>query len=187
METAVLQHDPEAFIEVDRTNLLVADAGLIPKPVNHIRTIDVKVKYATDTAYDFAVFRRNDQIEEAIEAYESSTMEEEPYWGTYGQWIRIWPVPTADSTNGVELIFVPTLTMGADSDVPLINTHLHEGIVYRAKSIAIGDTDEESDPAALEGLDKRLSVVISRIPLYYNTDGPPPQFDLGLDHEDGWT
>jgi hypothetical protein len=186
METSVLQHDMEAFIQVDRTDVLVADEGLVPKPVGHIRTIDVKIKYANDSAYTFATFRRNDQIEDLVEASTSSTVESEPYWSTYGQWIRYWPLPTATSTDGLELIYVPTLTMGADSDVPLLNTHLHEGIVYRAKAIALGDTDEESDPTVLEALDKRLSVVISRIPLYYATDGPPPQFDLGVDHEDGW-
>jgi hypothetical protein len=187
METAVLQHQPEAFRQVDRTTFYVADEGLIPKPIGCMRVIDVKVKYPDDTAYTFAVYRRNDQIEEAIDAYESSTMESEPYWSIYGHWVRVWPEPATDATDGIELIYVPTLTMGADSDVPLLHLHLHEGIVYKAKSVALGDTDEESDPEQMAALDKKLSVCISRIPLYYFSDGPPPQFDLGLDHEDGWT
>jgi hypothetical protein len=145
MQTAVLAHNPEAFLEIDRTDYYENDDGLVPKPLGCIRIKDVKVKYDGDSAYVFAVKKRNDEIEGYIEAYTSSTMEDEPIWSNYGNWIRIWPEADADSTDGVELVFVPTLTMGADTDVPHLALHLHEGVVYRAKEIALGGPPDKFD------------------------------------------
>lgn len=187
MQTAVLQHDPEAFFEIDRTDFYDADNGLVPQPVGCIRINKVKVMYDGNDSYLTATWKRNDVIDQYEEDLDEADYVDEPYWTMKGQWIRIWPEANATTiTDGIELLFVPTLTMGSDADVPLINLHLHEGIVYRAKSIALGDTDEESDPAVLEALDKKLSVVISRIPLYYTSHGPPGEFELDFDHTLGW-
>ncbi len=187
MQTAILQVDPEAYFEVSRTNMISTGSypDLYPFPQGMQRVTKVELQYSTDDTYSQAFKRRNDQIDQFVLGNTETTQN---HWAKKGRWLRIYPTPVAASTNGIRLTFVPTLTMGADADVPDLLLTLHKGIVYAARIDALGDTDEDTDAATLDAVSKKLAVILDRIPLYFGQDhSEPEQMEVGIDHEEGWT
>jgi hypothetical protein len=185
MQTAILQVSPEEFLSISTANM-VADENLIPKPPGMLSIKKVELKYPTDTAYKKATKARNDEIdalvEQDLDAYSTYYR-----YAPFGRWIKYWPTPGSNSSAGMRLTWSPSLTMGADTDVPDLHLNLHEGIIYRAQEIALGDTDEITDPNVLAATQKLLSVVVSRIPLYYQqSGGEPDEFEVDIDKEAGW-
>jgi len=186
MQSSIMQVDPEAFLEIATTNLISTGDWpmLYPKPQGLIRVMKVEIQEAGESSYTRAYKRRNDQIDDFVAGNTTTTQK---HWAQKGRWIRIYPTPSAASTDGLRLTFVPSLTMGADTDVPDLPLHLHKGIVYAARLDALGDTDEDVDPQTLDTLGKKIAVILDRIPLYYGQDhGEPEFFEVGIDAEDGW-
>src|SRR3990167_3383536 len=185
MESAILAGDPEAFLEISTTNLVTSGdyPELYPKPIGLITVMKVEVDedgsgYAIASKYD------NWQLDDFLRDGTSVTT---PCWADKGRWIRIYPVPTVAVADGIRLTFVPTLTMGADTDVPDLPLALHRGIVYAARIDALGDTDEDMDAATLDTLTKKLAIILDRIPMYYGqSHSEPDVIQVGIDHEDGW-
>ena len=66
-----------------------------------------------------------------------------------GRYLKISPIPDADSDEGIKLIYVPILSMSSDAEVPPIPVSLHFGIVMAAQLVAYGDTAEVSDKEAV--------------------------------------
>jgi hypothetical protein len=189
IETAILQHNPEAFLEVSTANMIYANDGyddLYAKPIGLMSIKKVELKYAGETTYSEAKKLRNDQLIEFTEDAVSG-VDEGFHWAPFGRWIRIFPVPTATSTAGIRLTFVPTLAMTVDADVPDIPSLMHIGIVYAARMMALSETDEDKAPEAMAALEKRLAIVLDRIPLYYSASHSEPDvFEVDIDHEAGW-
>jgi len=186
MQSAVLAVDPEAYIEISTTNLIATGdwPDLYPKPQGLIRIFKVELDYNGDGTYTVAKKLRNDEI---VSLRAGNTTQAADGWAQFGRWIKIWPSPTVAATNGLRLTFVPSLTMGADADVPDLPTYLHKGIVYAARLDALGDTDEDVDPAVLDAVSKKLAVILDRIPLYFGQDqSEPEQIEIDIDHESGW-
>jgi hypothetical protein len=67
-----------------------------------------------------------------------------PYYCLRGQWLGIFPAPSAGVTNGIELVHTPIMTLSADTDVPRVKTPIHEAIVLKAKDSLLGDLDSQS-------------------------------------------
>jgi hypothetical protein len=187
MQTAVLQGNPEAFQEISTTNLITTGdwPELYPKPVGLLKILKVEVDYNGDGTYSQLKKARNDQMDQFVLGNVETTLSR---WSEKGRWIRIYEPPETAVADGLRLTFVPSLTMGSDTDVPDLPLILHKGIVYEAQLEALGDTDEDMDPTTLDVISKKLAVVLDRIPLYYGQDqGEPEVFEVGIDHEDGWT
>jgi hypothetical protein len=185
MQTAVMQVSPEEYLSISTADM-VADDNLIPKPYGMLSIKKLELKYPTDSAYVKATKARNDEIDALVTA-DLDAFSSYYRYAPFGRWIKYWPTPSANATAGMKLTWTPTLTMGADSDVPDLHTNLHEGIIYRAQEVALGDTDEITDPGVLASTQKILSVVVSRIPLYYQTaGGEPDEIEVDLDITDGW-
>jgi hypothetical protein len=188
METAILQVDPESFIEISTANMVYNNDGyddLYAKPIGCMGIKKVELKYSGDSDYAEASKLRNDQI---VDLREDDLDDSQVHWAPFGRWIRIHPMPTATSTAGVRLTFIPTLAMAADSDVPDIPSLLHVGIVYAARMYAMAETDEDKSPEAMAALEKRLAIILDRIPLYYSAShSEPDRFEVAIDHEEGWT
>ncbi len=186
MQSSIMQFAPEAFQEVSTTNLISTGDWpmLYPKPQGLLKVIKVEVQESGEDDYSQAFKRRNDQIDQFVLGNEATSLK---HWAQKGRWVRIYPTPSAASTDGLRLTFVPTLAMGADTYVPDIPLMLHKGIILMARLEALGDTDEDVDQATLDAIGKRLSVVLERIPLYYGQDhGEPEVFEVGIDHLEGW-
>jgi hypothetical protein len=185
LQTAIMQVKPEEFIYISSANL-VEDDNLIPKPPGLMQIKRVYLMYSGETTYIKAEKWRSDKIEEMV-LDTSLTSDSDRYYAEEGRWVKIWPTPSAASSAGMKLWWVPTLTMGSDSDVPDVHLNLHEGVVYRAQETALGDTDEITDPNVLRATQQILSVVISRIPLYYQPGGGEPDvIEIDIDVESGW-
>lgn len=99
------------------------------------------------------------------------------YYCQRGQWIGIFPAPSTTVTNGLELVHTPIMAMSADTDLPRIKLPLHEAIVYWAKDICLGDSDEESQATR-----QRMADIVNDLPYWYEqkTDDPDKIQVLGL-------
>lgn len=186
MQTAILQVDPEAFQEISTAPTTASGTfdDLYAKPQGLLSIVKVELDLDDDGTFTQAFKRRNDQID-AYAAGTTATNDE--HWALKGRWLRIYPTPTVVVSAGIRLTFVPTLTMGADADVPDLHLHLHKGIVYSARLDALGDTDEDMDPQVLDTITKKIAVIIDRIPLYYTqAHGEPDVMEVDVDHLEGW-
>lgn len=81
-----------------------------------------------------------------------------------GKYIGIFPTPTANVTNGIQIIHIPTDTLSDDSDVPIAELTLHMAIVYWAALFAKGESPEDDTKEA-----KSLRALLSDIPADYGT------------------
>ena len=189
METEMLKYDPEAYMQIDKTSLYAADDGLVPMPMGCITVRAVWIYDSVNSKYVLSARRNKFWIDGIAGKNPDLTDDESDYlWAPFGRWIKYWPERTTTLTDGMKIEYVPTLAMGADTDVPDLHLNLHEGVVYRAQEIALGDTDETNDPAVLDALNKRLSVVVSRIPLYIQPEhGQPAEIEVDIDKEEGWS
>jgi hypothetical protein len=81
-----------------------------------------------------------------------------------GQYIGIFPAPTASVTNGLQFIHAPTDTLSADTDVPKLEETLCYAIALRAVLIAKGESPEADVKEAAE-----LKAIIDGIPGDYGS------------------
>lgn len=93
--------------------------------------------------------------------------------GRYARFDRerfvLCPVPTTSVVNGLEIVWVPTLTMASDNDVPVIHLGLHVAIVAFAEILALADVGDTSEETL-----KDLARMINSIPQYYIQSASTP-------------
>ena len=159
-----------AFVYTDTQNI-VANQADYPMPVNSM--FEVGVYKLSGSTYGWLDHMEMPHLQMAQGGNYAN-----PYSAGYtrkGRYIVLVPTPTTALTAGLKLEYVPWLTMGSDSDVPDIDIGLHEGIVYRAEMIALGDTAQE----AVKALED-LRAVVEDLESYYLRRGAPqklsPQF-----------
>lgn len=87
------------------------------------------------------------------------------FYARVGQWIGIFNPPTASVTNGIQLLHSPIMSMAADSDYPRIKVPTHMGIVWWAKLLAKGETDETAPETKA-----RLAELMGDLPTWYDYD-----------------
>lgn len=164
IQKEIMKVDPMAFIYEDTANI-VSGTAYYPMPSNSMFEVAVYTRGVAGGSYEWL-----DYIELPwIQAGGSPNWDSIPFSKGYsraGRYLVIYPEPTLSITAGIALEYVPWLTMGADTDVPEIDTGLQEGIVFRAEEIALGDTAQEAVKAKED-----LSQVITAIPQYYRRRG----------------
>lgn len=165
MQKKIMAVDP-CFVIYTATTNLVADQAAYAKPANFIFEMTVKTRSTPTADWD------DSDAREYLEYYEIATNEDdnETGYSIKGRFIVLNPAPGSNVTNGLQIEYVPSLSMAVDTDVPDITTMLHEGIVYRAQHIALGDTDQDQTNAA-----KDLEAVVADIPLWYMKTSAPPR------------
>ena len=185
IQTKILEINPEAYQEISKTDIVYSGGDfddLIAKPQGLLRILKVWLKYSTDTDYVQATHKRRDQLISAGNNNDPSYL-----WAHKGRWIQIHPVPLASSTDGCRLEFVPTLSMGADTDVPDVPLVAHRGIVYAARLEALAETGEDTDPQTTQAIQAKLGEILSRMATYYTSEqGEVDQIEVGLNPTDGW-
>lgn len=87
------------------------------------------------------------------------------YYCRRGQWLGIFPAPSASVTNGLQLVHTPIMQLSADADIPRIKLGLHLAVAYRAAETLLGDTDENR-PTMRE----KLGDIINDLPFWYDED-----------------
>jgi hypothetical protein len=137
VEKEVLKVLPEAFsyfYHIDTE----ANKNAYPLPTDFISVHQVKFLEASSGKYVRATGYQHSEIDS----------EDQPAgncWAILGRYLYVSPTPTVAATNGIRLLFTPTLTMAEDTDTPEVPTVLHAGIALYAKALLTEETGEPSD------------------------------------------
>jgi hypothetical protein len=73
----------------------------------------------------------------------------------------------------LKLEYVPVPSLGEDSAVPDLPAGLHRGIVFSAQLLALGDTSEATDKAAVR---EELDRFLVRTQQFYDTNRDEDEF-----------
>jgi hypothetical protein len=160
VQKEIVKVDREAHLFWDYIDT-VAGTSWYPLPQTFgISHVGVKLA-ASDTGY--TVLGPPKRYRDVKDVETSSTT----YYSIRGQWIGIFPAPGVGVTSGIELVHTPIMSIGAglgnDGEVPRIKLPLHLAIVWWAKLICLGDTDEQAGEARA-----RLAEMINDIPVWYS-------------------
>jgi len=141
----------------------VAGTSWYPLPATFgIRRVGFKAA-ATDPTYGKLEPKNYEDI------YEFTTGTTGTYYTRMGEWIGIFPPPSAAVVAGIELIHTPILALSDDAEVPRIKLPLHDAIALWAVLIAKGETDEEGQLAKEE-----LVNIINDLGQWYEADTDTP-------------
>lgn len=143
--------DPEAVIFWDNMNTTSGTSWYPLPPTFGVISVGFK-SASSDTTFS----KLDHQLYEDIKDLTGTTT----YYTLRGEWLGIFPAPSASVTNGIEILHRPIHTMTVDSDEPKLKLPIHRAIVLGAKLFLLGDTNEESkeDERKLEALMKNASL-----------------------------
>lgn len=176
VEEQVLEVDPEAFIYIDTADI-VAGQRYYAKPVNMLTELFLEYSETPSDenswkplTYTSMTLMKNPTLSRYIHP-ELAVSTEKAQYAHAGGWFYLGWTPPANITDGLQLIHVPSLVMGADTDIPEVHTKLHYAIVLAAAIFALGETPE--DTGKLQGMLKGLT---EQIPKWYHKTlaGPTP-------------
>ncbi len=158
----IMKVDPEAFCFVDRADI-VAGQEFYKWPAGTWYERELRIL----SGVTYTPMRRIAFTERADGAILSAP------GPTYASFDRarfvLCPIPTVSVIDGLEIVWVPTLTMASDATVPPVHLGLHLAIVEFAEIIAtadVGDTNEETI--------KDLARMINSIGQYYLVSASTP-------------
>ena len=160
LQKEVFKRIPDAHLYVDTAPTVVGTSWYPLDDTFGIHRVGYK---ADGTATSHSKLQRKD-YEDIVDLTGTTT-----YYTQKGQWIGIFPAPSAAVADGIELWHTPIMSLALDADVPRLKLPLHYPIVLWARMIAIGDTGEEAGETR-----ERLKEVIDDLPLWYEimTDSP---------------
>jgi hypothetical protein len=163
VQKEIVKIDREAHIAWDYTNL---EAGVSWYPLPEtFSVLEVGVKAAdSDTTFTNITPKRHRDLQVR------SANQTAQHYTQRGQWIGIFPAPAVAVTNGLEIAHFPIMSLAEDTDIPRIKLPLHIAIVYWAKILALGDTDENSTETRT-----RLNEILNDLPTWYNLSGDEPE------------
>lgn len=87
-----------------------------------------------------------------------------------GQFLGVFPTPTVTVVDGIRVLHCPIMQLGADNEVPKIKVPTHIAIVWWAKLITLGDTDENSGETR-----QRLQEVLGDLGSWYDLHNDTPE------------
>lgn len=149
--------DPEAVLFWDYRNT-VAGTNWYEKPSGTRGPVEVGLKKAASDTDWKALTRKPYWI--ARDWTDAS----ETVYCHRGQYIGIFPAPSASVTNGIQFLHAAADTLPTDTDVPKLETTLHYAIVLWASLIAKGESPESDTKDALE-----LVRILGDIPADYGS------------------
>jgi hypothetical protein len=162
LQKEVMKVDPEAFCFVDRADI-VAGQEWYKWPAG--TWYERELRILSGTTYTpirrIAFTERGDNSILAASGPSYASFDRSRF--------VLCPIPTVSVVNGMEIVWVPTLTMALDTTVPPVHLGLHLAIVEFAEVIAtadVGDTNEETV--------KDLARIINSIPQYYLVSASTP-------------
>lgn len=155
----VMEVDPLAFVNIAQQSL-TAGLEFYAKPAGMWYELQVQRLNSAGTRYDD--LERRDYVVGRAADTESGTST----YALLGRHIAIHPIPSASVTNGLQIIYVPTLAMSDDADVPEIHLGLHMLIVLRAHRLLSGETGESV--AEVKDLTEEYRAAI---PSFYKASG----------------
>jgi hypothetical protein len=163
---AIKAVDPEWLIYSDSHDI-VANQELYKVPTNMDSIIEVWYKNASAAEYTQLDFRRRRSQNR------DGAGETEVSYSMKGKYIRLHPIPSTNITKGLWLDYVPVPSLGEDSAVPDLPAGLHRAIVFSAQLLALGDTSEATDKAAVR---EELDRFLVRAQQFYDTNRDEDEF-----------
>src|SRR5574341_565861 len=152
--------DPEAIIFWDTMNSTSGTNWYPLPPTFGIISVGLKGS-SSDTTFT----KLDHQIYDDIKDMSGTTN----YYTRRGEWLGIFPAPSASVTSGIELQHRPIHTLTVDSDEPKLKLPLHRAIVLGAKLFLLGDNNEKSDED-----EKKLDRLLANISKWYGQDYDQP-------------
>lgn len=175
VEEQVLEVDGTAFVYIDTADI-VKDQRYYAKPANLLTELYLEYSETptVETSwkqleYTTLTLMKNPSLSRYCHPEEAITTEVSKYTHV-GGWYYLGWTPPANLTDGLQLIYVPSLVMGDDADTPELHTKLHYAVVLAAAIFALGETPE--DTGKLQGMLKGLTDQIPR--WYHKTLQPVP-------------
>jgi hypothetical protein len=166
----IVKVDPEAHLFWDTMDS-TASTAWYPLPTATFGMVQVGIKStASDTAFTKLKKKKYNDIK-------GNTGTTQAYCRR-GTWIGIFPAPSTGVTDGIELIHSPIMSLGSDTEEPRIKIPAQEAILYAAKDLMLGETDESSQDTL-----RRYAEIIGDLPLWYSLDsdgGDRLQIELGV-------
>lgn len=173
VQKEIRKFDPEAHISWDHVDT-AANVNWYPLPAT-FSLISVGMKSsAADTLYVPILPKRYRdigpwQITSGAVILAANASLDQTYYTLRGQWIGIYPAPPTTIDDGIELLHCPIMSMSSDDDVPRIKVPLHMAVVYWAKILATGETDETNGETR-----QRLQEILGDLPTWYNISSDEP-------------
>lgn len=166
IQKRVILIDPYFLIYVDRADVVNGEAR-IKKPVGFL--YEFKLERKTSATGDYSKMTRLDDVDASVRASNSTAN----IYSHDGQYFKLSPTPSASVASGLQLTWMPTLAMAADTDVPDLHIALHFAVVLAAQVIALGDTGVARESVAAELESQAGPEVISR---YYHRTAADPDY-----------
>lgn len=161
VQKEIYKQFPNAHLFWDYIN--TAATSWYPLPASFgVKRVGLKAS-ASDTLYTKLAPKRYDDI------VELSAQSDRQYYTQQGQWIGIFPPPTTVITNGIELLHTPIQSLSLDTDVPRVKLPVHMAIVWWAKLLALGDTDEQAGETRA-----RLQEILGDLGNWYELNSDEP-------------
>ncbi len=153
VQKRIMAIDPEAFIYIARAPITALEE-FVPKPVGMWYEKAVRLKDSSTGLYGGI---------EKMDYYLAETLTSgDAVYSHLGRFLAIHPIPSANVTNGVEILYIPVLSMAVDTDVPDVHIGLHDAIVKAAQLSLLPETGEP-----FKDLQASLDAELLEIPLYY--------------------
>lgn len=172
VQKEVRKIDPEAHLAWDYADI-VAERIWYDLPetfgLSHVAILDtesdlyvpIKQKRYEDLAPHLVM--DGGVIRTAVQDLGANSLLDSTYYTIRGQFLGLFPAPTENIENGLELVHFPIKAMAEDCETPIVKTPLHVCIAWWAKLILMGDTSGDSSETRA-----RLQEVLGDIALWYN-------------------
>lgn len=171
VQKEIMKLDPHAFIEID-TAPTVNGQNLYAKPTGlwYEHEVGIKgtggstwepynrIEWSDTRLFPIPVIRRDDPYDQ--NDYERVSRG----YVNVGRYFWINPAPTDAVADGLRVVYVPTVEMGEDTDVPAIHQALHMAVVVWAQRLILGETHEDIDKVKDE-----LRDLLGDLPEYYKS------------------
>lgn len=165
MQTKIMAVDPLAFMYIDSTPI-VSGQEFYPKPNGFWYEFLFRIKNISSGLYE-DVKKRDYTFATSLAAGSTQV------YSHVGRHFALRPIPSANLAAGIQLIYVPTLSMATDAEDIPIHFGLHDAVVKQAEVLLLPETGEAyKDVATL------LAADVADIPLYYRQSaGEMEQFN----------
>lgn len=137
-QVAIMKINPMAFVYIAHQNI-VANQEFYDAPAGMIYELHNKLLNTSSNRY-----QRIKKEDYALAEERSTDSGARVTYSNVGRHFAITPVPSVNITNGLQTVYVPTLSMSDDSDVPDLKLGLHMLIPLWAHRFLLGDTEEST-------------------------------------------
>jgi hypothetical protein len=169
IQKEVMKVDPKAFVYTDRADVVNAQE-LYEWPAGCWYDVELRLKDSGGEYHPIDRISLHDK-------WDPTSRVTSCYYRLDAKHFGLVPVPTTNLAAGIELLWVPTLSMALDTDVPPLHIGLHYAIVLMAELISMGDTGDANDETV-----KELARIINSIPQYYLLSAStPPRLSVDID------